>query len=657
MLKFDRRSIAFLAVAASAATAFASSAHAETDRISDGILITGNLEPLPTKEVTSSYTIITAKDIEEHQYLRLTDALKTVPGLNVVQSGPHGAQTSIFMRGSNSNQTLVMMNGLPLEDPSSPSGAASISNISLGDVERIEVVRGPQSGVYGSQAIGGVINIITKSGTGALSTHASIEGGTLGTLNANGSVSGGFGSTNYYFAASHERTDGSDITPARIRGTQPEEKDGNETTSISGNIGQRFGENVKGSIFAQFVDSSVDTDEDGSNASFTPFYDNPNSTYDQQKLLISGKLSGKFFGGKWRPTLTGGYLHQQGQNKDQPDAGGSIYSNDVTFTSETLNAAFDNSYDLLDWNTLSFGTTYRHEKYEAHGFRDFGPTYRINEQSKADRDQFAVYAGEHLNFADQLFLNLNLRYDMPVDYENHFSFTIAPAYYLPDSDTRFTASYGTGFKTPSLYQLHGFSTNSFGVFRGNPNLKPEKSRGWETGIEQGFFDHALVTGVTWFQTQIDDPIVTNSAGTTTQNDPGFTAKGIEAFVSFDVMQNVSARIDYTYTLLKTDSFQAAFSRRPRHQIGLTADWQPMEGTSLATDIQWIDPYRDIPRDGFGYYLNPTPYTIVNISGSQKLTDNVTLTARVNNLLDQKYEPANGFQAPGIEALAGVTVSF
>ena len=660
MLKFNRRSVALLALAATTAPGTITVAHAETETISPGILITGSLEPLPTREVTSSYTIITAKDIEEHQYQQLSDALKTVPGLHIVQSGARGTQTSIFMRGANSNQTLVMMNGLPLEDPSSPNGAANISNISLSDVERIEVVRGPQSGLYGSQAIGGVINIITKSGKGAPSGSVSIEGGTLGTLNSRGSLSGAFGDTSYYLSAAHEMTDGSDITPARLRGSQGKEKDGSHSTTLSGNLGHRFSENVKGSVFAQFVDSSVDIDEDGSDAFYNATYENRNDTYDQQKVIVSGDLAGRFFDGKWRPKLTGGYLHQQGQNKDAPDANGSIYSNDVTFASETVHAAFDNTYDLLDWNTLSFGGSYRHDEYRARGFRDFGGGYVINERSDADADSYAVYAGENLNFADQVFLNINLRYDMPEDFGNRFSYTIAPAYYIPETDTRFTLSYGTGFKAPSLYQLHGFSVNTYGVFVGNPNLKPETSRGWDVGIAQGFDGGRIMTGVTWFQTQIDNPIVTYYPSfvlSTTRNDPGFLAKGVEAYLSFDVIENVSARIDYTYTLLKTDSYQSAFARRPRHKIGFTANWQPLPGTSLATDIQWIDPYRDIPRDGYGFYVNPAPYTVVNISGSQKLTDSVTLTARVNNLLDRKYEPAHGFLAPGIEALAGITVAF
>ena len=118
-----------------------------------------------------------------------------------------------------------------------------------------------------------------------------------------------------------------------------------------------------------------------------------------------------------------------------------------------------------------------------------------------------------------------------------------------------------------------------------------------------------------------------------------------------------ALADYTLTILKSDQFATTMIRRPRHQIGFTADWELLPGTVLSANAEWVDIYRDIPRDSFGFYLDPGPYTLVNIAGSHRLTDNVKLTARVNNLLDAHYEPANGFVAPGVEALAGVEVTF
>ena len=120
---------------------------------------------------------------------------------------------------------------------------------------------------------------------------------------------------------------------------------------------------------------------------------------------------------------------------------------------------------------------------------------------------------------------------------------------------------------------------------------------------------------------------------------------------------MTARIDYTLTILKSDQFASTMVRRPRHLIGFTASWEVIPGTVLSTNAEWIDIYRDVPRDGFGFYVDPGPYTVVNVAASHRLTDNVKLTARVNNLLDTEYEPANGFMAPGIEALAGVEVTF
>ncbi len=164
------------------------------------LLITSGAEPTPTKEVASSYTIVTAEDIATYQYRDIVALLQTVPGLHVTPYGGAGSLTSVFTRGAGSNQTLVMINGIPVNDPSSPAGAANLANIPLENVDRVEVVRGPQSALYGSQAIGGVINIITKTGSKEPVTTAKIEVGTLGTINTSASTGGSIGATDYFFS-------------------------------------------------------------------------------------------------------------------------------------------------------------------------------------------------------------------------------------------------------------------------------------------------------------------------------------------------------------------------------------------------------------------------------------------------------------------------
>ncbi|ABS62435.1 TonB-dependent receptor plug [Parvibaculum lavamentivorans DS-1] len=638
-------------------------AHAEETTELPDLLISAGVEPLPTREVASSFTIVTAEEIETFQYRDLTDALRSVPGLHVATSGPRGGQTSVFTRGANSNQTLVMINGLPINDSASPGGAANLANIPLDNVDRIEVVRGPQSALYGSQAIGGVINIITKTGAGAPVTSLRVEGGTLGTLNTHASTGGSLDGVDYFLSLSREATNGSDATPTRLRDARGEEKDGNEVGSVSGRIGAKLNENLSASAFIQYTKSETDIDDDGSDAGFVQVYQNFDSTYDSNRLIMAGDLSGSFFDNKWRPKLSAGITNQKSFLDDQPDPGGSIYLSDVDYKGKTVTVRFDNAFDIHPQHLLTAGASYTRDEYSSSGIRDLGG-FIVTPVSDADTDAFAVYASDHMTFGERFFATVSTRYDMPEDMEDRFTFTIAPGYYHPETDTRLTFSYGTGFKTPSLYQRYGQEINAFfgtiTQYTGNPDLKPEKSKAWEVGVEQGFLEGRGLAGVTWFDSEVEDAIsiefdlVGNSSAV---NVDKFDAKGIETFIQFKPSPEVTARIDYTLTIFKADPFVTTMTRRPRHLIGFTGSWEPVAGTVLSTNVQWVDIYRDIPRDSFGFFLDPGPYTVVNIAGSHKLTDNVTLTARVNNLLDTRYEPVNGLEAAGIEALAGVVFTF
>lgn len=637
----------------------AQSAQADTATTVPELLVSAGIEPIPVKEVSSSYTVVTAEEIEKFQYRDLTDALKSVPGLHVAQTGSRGTLTSIFTRGANSNQTLVMINGLPINDPASPGGAANLASIPLDNVERIEVVRGPQSSLYGSQAIGGVVNIITKTGAGEPSVSARIEGGTLGTLNTYASTGGSFGASDYFFSLSREATDGNDITPARLHGGMSGEDDGTEMISTSGRIGTKFSDTVSGSLFVQYSDSETDTDEDGSTAGFASTYQNYDSIFEMKRLFVAGDLSGSFYGNKWRPKLSLGFTRQETDSSDFPDAGGSVNLIITENVGQTLVASFDNALDIDPSHLLTFGVSHTRDEFESSGFRDFGG-FVISLNSDVDTSATAVYLADHMTFGERFFATVSTRYDMPEDLDNRFSFALAPGYYHPETDTRLTFTYGTGFKAPSLYQRYGFDPNNGGNFYfGNPNLKPEKSKGWEAGIEQGLFSGKALTGITYFDNEIEDAIAIVFIGfdSTAINVEEFDTKGIEAFIEVEPVERVTARLDYTWTVLEADVFTSTMVRRPRHKVGLTASYEPWDGTVFSTDMQWIDPYRDIPRDGFGFYVQPAPYTLVNIAASHRLTDSVQLTARVNNLLDKTYEPVHGFEAPGIEVLAGIAVTF
>lgn len=652
-----------LGLAAFALTCISTSALADEPLRLPRLLITAGIEPKPEKEIAGSYTIITSEEIEAHQYKSLTDALRMVPGISLVPTGGAGSQTSMFMRGSNSNQTLVLLNGHAINDPSSAAGAFNFGNFMLADVERIEVLRGPQSALYGSQAIGGVVNIITKSGNGAPVNTVVAEGGTLGTLNLNLGTAGSLGNAQYAFSLWRNATKGNDVTPKRLRGGAAREKEGTENIGGSLNLSAPIGEYLTASTFIRYSYGSVELDEGGFDAFFNPVYQDPLNKYRSKEFYASGSLKGKFLDGRWRPALSFGVSRYAIRITDEPDFLLPTYAEDISNRGRRFNLGFDNAFDIADSNTLTFGASYTHENLRATGFQDFGGGFVLNPASQASTQAASYYASDTQRIMDRFFLTVSGRYDAPQDSDNRFTYTIAPSYYHPETDTKVFASYGTAFKTPSLYQRFGFLPDSFGsVYTGNPNLDAEKSKGWEAGFEQGLMDGALKLGGSYFRNKIQNGIVIVydpffNSSTANLNTP-FRTHGFESFVEAKPFTGLTARLDYTFTVVNAQIVSSTLTRRPRHQLGFSTIWQLDEETNFSTNVKWIDPYLDIRRDTpVITYIKPKSYVVVDIAASRSIWEGVALTARVNNLFDKRYEPAHGFEAQGIEALAGIRLSF
>ena len=241
------------------------------------IVVTPTLFPTPLDEIGNSVSVVTSDDIERKQERTLPDALKDVPGLNLVQTGGPGGQTSVFIRGADSNHTKVLIDGMEVNDPSTPDGSFDFSQIPAWDIERIEVLRGPQSGLYGSDAIGGVINIITKQGSGPMLATAMAEGGSFATFNQAAGVSGSQGRANYDFNFVHLRTADLPVTPSyALAPGEARNDDFNSNRTFSGKAGADLTDNFSVSLVGRYVDSLVRSTTD--TFSVPPFTGVPEGT-------------------------------------------------------------------------------------------------------------------------------------------------------------------------------------------------------------------------------------------------------------------------------------------------------------------------------------------------------------------------------------------
>jgi vitamin B12 transporter len=266
----------------------------------------------------------------------------------------------------------------------------------------------------------------------------------------------------------------------------------------------------------------------------------------------------------------------------------------------------------------------------------------------------AGFAQLQSSFGDRFFNTASVRYDGNSQFGGAATYRIAPAMKVPETDTTFHGSVGTGFKAPSLDQLYD-SFPSLGFFA-NPNLVPEKSFGWDAGVEQKFLDRRASAGATYFHNDIKNLIDFNDTFTTLINVGQATTYGVETFVAYKPWDVLSLRADYTYTVARDDVADEELPRRPKHKASIEATWQVTEHASLTGTVLYTGPWIDANRSGTMGGLVASRYTIVNIAGSYDLGHGVTAFARIDNLTDRRYQDPIGFLHQGIGVFGGLKVA-
>jgi vitamin B12 transporter len=589
----------------------------------------------PESNIASSVTVITAADIQREQRRTVPDALSTVPGLNIVQTGGPGGQTSIFMRGTNSNHTKVLIDGIDVSDPSNPNRSFDFGQLLTADIDRIEVLRGPQSGLYGSDAIGGVISVITKKGEGPPKVAATVEGGSFGTFNQSASLSGSDRQINYAFSVAHFLSASTPVTPLELLPPGRQRiNDFYDNWTYSTKIGVNLTEDLTVNWVGRFTDATLRFTSDD----FSVFPSVPNAAQSTQavhQFYQRAEAVWSLFDGRFTNTFGINYTDHWNSNK-APDPG-----------MPSINKGDRTRYDwrgvvsAIPGQTLILGLQQETERLNTD----------ITTAQNGTRSSYVELQSE---FARRFFLVSNIRHDDNDAFGPATTYRLAPAVLVPMTETKLKASYGTGFKAPTLSQLY-VNFPDFNFF-GNPHLKPEESVGYDFGFEQPIANDRFRFGVTRYHNDITNLINTNATFTSYTNVGLAVTSGYEAFASAVVTERLKVRGDYTYTKAIDTTTGLELLRRPNHKYSLDMAWNPTDQLQLSATwlrvSEWVDGNRSfsIPR------LTAPGYTVVNVAANYTVNQYTTVFGRIDNLFNEQYQNPTGFDRPGIGIFGGVRVS-
>ncbi len=612
----------------------------QTPTIKEEIIVKSTKAELAEENFGQRVMVITAEEIETHQWRTVADVISHLPSISLVRNGGDGTLTTAFVRGANTENTLVLLNGIKLNDASSPSRRFDFGHFSTQGIERIEYLPGPQNTLYGSDASSGVINIITRQDAGSLKWSAGLEGGTGDSALLQAGVSGSNGGLSYHLRLEHRSSEAISAGFDPRTGVNPEEKDGYENNNGHLNLTYRKA-NWEAGLDASLLDGDLDLDKFPFNTDTfaQDFADDANYTSTYRQEIYRVFLNGSHRDGMWRQSLILGRSETSRRDRDLADA--------VTpFPGESR---FDAAIEQAEWRhnlnwdgpfQLTMGTEYEREK---------------SEDQNQDAETTSLYGQVHYQGAGGFSANLGLRGDAHSDFGDKLTYRFSPVYRLDASGTRLFGSLGTGFKAPSLFQLHA-------DFFGNPELDEEESESWEFGLDQELLDGMLKLGVTYYQSEyenlIDFVFNPDSGSFAYANQPEAETQGMEWMAELR-WRELNLRLSYDNLFLARNraSREASWSdfvRRADDKIGLLAAYRFAEGYLLNLEVLRYGESTD-----FNFFNSPSnletldSYLLVNLGVSLELRKSLSLTLRGENLLDETYTQVIGYQVYGARGFVGL----
>lgn len=609
------------------------------------VIVTATRLATPVDQVTASITVLDKAEIDRAQDIGVSDLLLRTPGVTLSRNGGFGTATSLRIRGAETDQTVVVIDGVKLNDPSSAGGGYNFANLLVGDVSRIEILRGPQSTLWGSQAIGGVVNIVTALPQQPLEASFDIEAGSRQTVSARAALGGKSGPLSWRIGGQSFTTDGiSAIAPA----FGGRETDGYTNRTISGRVELALTGDVSVDLRSYY--SKGRNDFDATSA------DSPANGTNREFVGYAG-LNIALLDGRFRSRFGYGYTDTDRDNYDPRN------QRPQTFDSAGRNERleYQGSFLLTKGVTALFGA-----ENEKSRFRSVSPAASLSTPIPAPARGSAEITSFYGQLSAQPFAGLTLTGGLRNDDHSRFGgktlFSGGGVWVLP-TGTVIRASFGEGFKAPTLYQL-------FSEY-GNTALSPERAHGWEAGAEQRLLDGRLSFGVTYFDRTTTDQIIFNSCTATSrlplcfqpgsatrrsgyyQNVSRAEAHGVEVQAAAQPFAGLTIDGNYTWTVSEdrspgTANFGNWLPRRPRNTANGSISYVWGFGLTTGAAIRWAGHSFDNASNA----QRLDAYTLVDLRSEYAITPTFSLFARVENLFDEQYMTAYRYGTLGRSVYAG-----
>ena len=629
----------YSAAFALAVSSFSAQVISDTNAEIEEVLVSASLIPITASRSANAVTVIDRAQLRNRATVSLSNILRDVPGFSVSQVGVLGSQTQIRVRGAEANHLLVTIDGVEANDPSQ-GDEFSWGTLTASDIERIEIIRGPQSSLRGSDAVAGVVNIITRSAEKS-SVGLFLESGSWATHHSGFNIGHKQGDFDIRFGLSHIESEGDNI--ARTG----DENDGYRNTTYNIRSGLKLSDQIDISFAARESDGmnqfDADNDFDGliedqdrvsefenSTMRFQGDYSSKDGTWQHKVLISQSKSDNNAFADKAKGNVTA-------STKDQIQ-----YIGSFTWDQGAQNIAALVEREKEDWmqrGEITWGV------------------YDPNQDRERDTDSVAVEYRTDIN--DHLTLAASARHDDNSEFDSAKTYRAEAIYQLTEA-IRLRGAVGTAVKNPTFTERFGFYTN----FIGNPNLIPEESTSWELGADQLIMGGALTLSLTIFEAELENEIdgfvydPATFAYTSSNINGTSERKGAELSAVGNISESMSLSAAYTYTDSTGDDAVREV-RRPRHIASLNLGWQAAHNLHLNTNIQFTGEQTDV-------YFPPFPepsqvvalsnHTLVNINLNYSATEKFEMYLKLENALNENYEEVFGYQTLGFGASLGLRYS-